>query len=139
MGKITTFKGYLLKFGDVEFPTDYLLESSYRCTPNQRTVIDTFKSLDNITHRDVHKSYKTKIEIDTDSYFSLDVKAEMQDIFRAGLINEIERLYTVTYWNDETNKYATGKFFMDDIQFTILEVTDDDIIYDSIKIVLQEQ
>lgn len=139
MSRITTFKGYLLKFGRVEFPADYLLESSYRCIPSQRTVLDEYRDGDNITHKEIDEHYKTRVEVDTDSYLDLNTKAEIQEIIKAGLLDETQRLYQITYWNDETNTYQTGKFFMDDIPYTILSTTDDNIIYDSMSIVLNEQ
>jgi hypothetical protein len=36
---------------------------------------------------------------------------------------------TLTYWNDETNTYATGDFYIPDVEYSIYSVTATDIIY----------
>ena len=63
---------------------------------------------------------------------------EIQDIMKSGLINEVERKYRVTYWNDETNTYTTGEFYVPDIEFKRKRIENGTIYYGPIRIALVE-
>jgi hypothetical protein len=51
---------------------------------------------------------------------------------RQGLINETERKYSITYWNDETNEYITAEFYMPDVTYTIRSITEYSINYEPV-------
>lgn len=133
------FEGYLLKFGDTILPNAYLSLTTYTVTPNRRNVIDTFQDSDGLTYRDVAKKYKTKLEFDTVDALKLSQKIRMQQVFKAGLLNERERKYRVTYWNDETNAYEQMECYMSDIDYPIRWIDkNNEIVYGKIRIELTE-
>lgn len=132
------FNGYLLKFGNVKFPLKYLMVSSYSAAPDQRTELQTFRTEDNQLHRIISPSYKTQIDFQTIPNMTNYEKTEMFKVFRNGLVSDIERKYKVEYWNDETDTYKTGYFYMPDISFTIKQIDGSSLIYDSVSISLIE-
>lgn len=132
------FNKYLLKFGNVQFPLKYLMVSSYSVTPDQRTELQTFRTQDNLLHRVINPSYKTRIEFQTIPNMNDQEKVNMFDIIKSGLVSEMERKFKVEYWNDESNSYKTGHFYMPDITFTIKQVDGSNLIYDSVNISLIE-
>lgn len=132
------FEGYLVKFGTTILPNSYLALNTYTVTPDRRNVIENWEDLNGLTHRDVHQKYKTKLEFDTINCLNLEKKTTMQQVFKSGLLDEIERKYNVTYWNDETNKYEQMECRMNDVDFPIRWLKENDIIYGQIRITLTE-
>jgi len=59
---------------------------------------------------------------------------------KAGLIDELQRKYHVTFWNDETNSYQETDIYIPDITYTRKQVDrkNNTIIYASIKIATVE-
>lgn len=135
---MSNFQGYLLKFGDTVFPHEYLDMDACTSTPNQRTEADAWTDANNLLHRETYAKYRTKEEYQTINDLSLDEKIEIQDIMRSGLINEKERKYRVTYWNDETNTYTTGEFYVPDTEFKRNRIENGTIYYGPIRIALIE-
>jgi hypothetical protein len=131
------FEGYLLSGGGVHFPHEYMLYSSYEATPSQRQDLDAYQdSLGNL-HRNVVPHDRTKIKFTT---LDLDLagKQAIQSFFAGATTNARERKCTLTYWNDETNTYKTGDFYIPDITFIIKEISSDNISYKGIEIHLIE-
>lgn len=136
---MSNFQGWLLKFGDEILPNKFLSYDDYTATPNQRTEVDAWRDCNNLLHRDTSPNFKTKIEFNTRPVY-LDEKIQMQAVFQSGLINETQRKYQVTYWNDETNSYAIGEFYMPDVDFKVINVDEDtnNILYNKMRFALIE-
>lgn len=137
MGNGTNFKGYLLKFGDVEFPQKYLAKMP-KFTPNQRTEAEAYTDANNLLHRTTIDKYRTKIELETVSGLNLKQKIEIQNIINNSMTNSVERKCTVEYWNDEINNYSTGDFYIPDIEYNIDHITNNTIYYAAISVHLIE-
>ena len=135
---MSNFQGYLLKFGDTEFPNNYLDFDNQASTPNQRTEAEAYVDANNELHRITLPKYRTKIEYNTIDNLSLADKIAIQNVLSQGLINFVQRKYLVTYWNDETNSYETSNFYIPDTTFQIKKITADNIIYRSFKLTLIE-
>lgn len=132
---MSNYNGYLLKFGDQVFPNSYFLE--YSSTPDQRLDTDADRDNTGYLHRSTLPDGKTSIVFST-HIMELDDKIAMQQIFHSGLLNFTQRKYLVTYWNDETNDYDTGEFYMPDIKYTAMDADDSTIRYNPITITLTE-
>ena len=135
---MSDFQGYLLKFGDTEFPNNYLDFDNQASTPNQRTEAEAYVDANNELHRITLPKYRTKIEYNTIDNISLADKIAIQNVLSKGLIDSVQRKYLVTYWNDETNSYETSNFYIPDTTFQIKKITADNIIYRSFKLTLIE-
>ena len=132
----TNFKGWLLKFGDKVFPNKYL-DMDATSTPNSRTELEAYR--DDYTQNLVRVTapgVKTKEEYNTIDGLTLEQKIEIQDIMKAGLIDELQRKYEVTYWNDETNDYETTQIYIPDITYTRKKIDEKNntIIYGPFRI-----
>lgn len=133
---MSNFKGYLLKFGNTEFPHKYLAQSP-TFAPNQRTEAEAYRDANNDLHRVTISNYKSKLEFSTIPV-NLEEKMEIQNCMAAGLIDSVQRKYRVTYWNDEDNEYKTGMFYVPDVKFNPRKITSDTIEYDGISFSLIE-
>ena len=134
----TNFNGYLLKFVDTVLPNRFLKFDSYTCTPNQRTELEAYR--DDYTqelYRITSEGVKTKIEANVPVLY-LEDKIEFQNYIKNGLEDKLQRKYKVTYWNDETNTYETGYFYIPDTQFSIYTIKNNSILYNSFKLTLIE-
>lgn len=131
------FQGYLLKFGGIEIPHKYIQLESYSTTPDQRTELSAHRDNNNTLHRVTSPNHKTTIKFNTIP-LNLTQKIELQTAMKKGLINEVERKYQVTYWNDEKNVYETGDFYMPDVDYSIRNIKGNNIEYSSIAFELIE-
>lgn len=140
---MSNFQGYLLKFGDGEFPDGvfpnrYLDFDNQASTPNQRAEAEAYVDANNELHRITLPKYRTKIEYNTIDNISLADKIAIQTVLSKGLVDAVQRKYWVTYWNDETSTYESGWFYIPDTTFQIKKITSDNIIYRSFKLTLIE-
>lgn len=131
------FEGYLLKFGSQVLPHKYIQLSSYDTTPNQRTELSAVRDNNNYLCRVTSPNHKTTIKFTT-MPLNLAEKTELQEAMKKGLVNETERKYKVTYWNDETNTYKTSEFYMPDVNYPIRSIENNDIEYNPISFELIE-
>ena len=136
---MANFEGYLLKAGNKKFPNKYIQWGSYSSTPNQREEIKAFRN-DNTRDliRKTAQGTKTSIVFTTKSRLSLSEKKEIQEFFTDHESNALERKITLTYWNDEENRYKEGSFYRPDITFVIRSITNNNIYYQGFDIELIE-
>lgn len=129
------FEGYMVKVGDEIFPNEFIAFSTWTSNPNQRTDQDSYTDGNGKLHRNILPHVRTKVAFQTVPGLHLEDKIRMQSFFNR---DDTE----LTYWNDETNKYETGNFYMVDPQFPIKQITGDgedaDIIYNAISIEIIE-
>lgn len=128
---MVNFAGYLLKFGNTKFPSKYIQFKTYKPVPNQRTELSAFRDNNNLLHRNTSPNHKTTLKFSTTQLHLFD-KIIIQNVLSSGLVDEKERKYNITYWNDETNNYVTATFYSPDITYSIISITNDDIIYEPI-------
>lgn len=132
---MSNYKGYLLKFGSTVMPNKYFLE--YSSTPNQRMESDAQRDQLGDLHRTTLPHHKTSITFST-HILSLDEKINFQNIINGAMTNSLQRRVPVTYWNDETNSYKTGSFYIPDIEFQVIDADANNIEYNPITVELIE-
>lgn len=135
---MSAYRGYLLKFGSSILPNDYLAYGNYKCTPYQRTEIETYR--DDYTQelfRLTSLGLKTKIDAQIRRMWLKD-KIKVQNLLKSGLVDKLQRKYEVEYWNDEDNDYITGYFYIPDTTFSILWAPRNDLLYDFLRLALIE-
>lgn len=124
------FKGYLLRNTAVgTFPR--LTINSYSCTPNQQSDKNTYVDEQGLLHRDVLPHTSTKIELETIP-MNLNQKINFQKFFPERTMVELE------YWNDQTNDYEIGTFYVPSIEFSVYAVWGNDIKYNPIRVAFIE-
>lgn len=131
------YEGYLIAFGGYILPNSYLIQKGYSTIPNQRTELSATRDNNNYLSRVTSPNHKTTIKLTT-GVLHLSEKLAIQSIMAKGLINETERKYSVTYYNDETNSYSTGYFYMPDVTYSVIDTLGNDIIYSSVSFELIE-
>lgn len=127
-----SYAGYLLKVNGVLFPNRYILMDSYESTPHQLTDLDSYIDGDGYLQRNVLPHARSKVSFSTCSKLTLQEKMEIQSIIPTSKTDRI-RLH-VEYWDDDTNTYQTGDFYVPDIKYPIHDANNDTIIYNSIII-----
>lgn len=123
---MSAFLGYLIKVGNTVFPTEYIALDSYNSSPDQRTDQDSYTDGNGELVRNILPHTRTKVTFNTIAGLHLADKIKIQELLKRDET-------TLTYWNDETNTYKTGRFYIADPTYTIKQITDDDIIYNAIS------
>ena len=132
---MSRYAGYFLKFGGTKLPNEYL--TSFSSTPNQRSELSAYRDNNNLLNRVTSPNFKTKITFRTKPLF-IDEKINMQNIIAGGYTNYIERKASVTYYNEETDAYYTGDFYVPDVNFTVKYCSGGTILYEPVEITLIE-
>lgn len=126
------FKGYLLRNTAVGIiPNRFLQANNYSCTPNQQSDKNTYPDENGKLHRDVLSHTSTKIEFNTPP-MHLNDKITFQKYFPERTMVNLE------YWNDETNDYEVGEFYVPSIEFSYYAVWGNDILYNPIRVAFIE-
>lgn len=135
------FAGYLFASCDVNFkikqifPNKYIQYNSWSSTPNQREEIkayrdDNTRNLTRITAAGKKSVFSFKVR----SPLHLEDKIEIQNFFTSAEIDPEQRKVNLIFWDDENNTYKTGSFYRPNMQFPIMKITEDDIIYGELTI-----
>ena len=126
------FKGYLLRNTAVgKMPLSFIKANSYSSTPNQVSDKNTYTDENGELQRDPLPHTSTKIEFETVP-MKLNQKIQFQKYLPSRTVVELE------YWNDETNDYEIGKFYVPSITFPVYAVWGNDILYNPIRVAFIE-
>jgi hypothetical protein len=117
------YKGYLLKFGDYQLPNSFI--NKYPSTPNQRLEKKAWRDNTEYLNRVTSTNFKSTLKPEI-RRLSLDETALFESIKAHGLLNADQRKYQVTYWNRETLDYATGEFYVSDIEYNVDHIADEE-------------
>lgn len=132
---MSRYAGYFLKFGGTKLPNSYL--TSFNSTPNQRSELSAYRDNNNLLNRVTSPNFKTKITFKTKPLL-IDEKINLQNIIAGSYTNYVERKATVTYYNDETDSYCTGDFYLPDITYTVKYCSGSRVLYEPVEITLIE-
>lgn len=138
----TNFAGYLLRATGAgnsasakKFLNKYIDAGSWECTPDQREEIKAYRddNTRNLT-RVTAAGTKSTISFETRENLHLADKQAFLDYFYDNESDHLQRKIHLEFWNDETNNYDEGDFYRPNMPFKIKKITDNDIIYDSLKL-----
>ncbi len=136
------FSGWLIKFGDVILPNNFILADGWESTPNQRIEIDAYRDANVLLHRETSENFKTSLTLNIRNMNLAEMTAFKAVIGLATLdINsKKQRKLMVTYWNDEELDYKTTIMYMTDTTYSIhtINETTYDIEYNEFTIELIE-
>lgn len=110
------YSGYHIKLGSNIFPERYIAVETYIITPNQRMDLDSYRDANGALHRTVLSHTASKIEWNTPYLYRAD-KVSMMSFLRANMSDVQSRTFSVTYYDDETDAYKTGTFYMPRVRF----------------------
>lgn len=117
------YKGYLIKFGDYQLPNSFIDE--YPSTPNQRIEKKAWRDNTEYLNRVTSPNFKTTLKPKIRA-MSLDDSILFETIKKNGLLDYAQRKYQVTYWNRETLDYATGEFYVPDIEYVLKHIANEE-------------
>ena len=126
----TDWAGYLLKFGTVEVPLSYIkMDEGNEQTPNQREEIKAER--DDYTRKLTRVTADGMITKQSFVFRSMNIRERraLKNVMTSGLVDEKQRKYHVTYWNDENLRYEEGDVYIPDITFKRKEANDKTLIY----------
>lgn len=122
-----------MEFNGTPLPLSFIME--YSSTPNQRQEADAQLDQTGILHRNTMPHKRTSIKFTT-HILTLDQKIQLQSIL--GYQSDLQRRVIVDFWNDEINDYSSGRFYIPDISFTIMNAESNDLLYSPITVELIE-
>lgn len=133
------YAGYLIKLnGSTILPHAYIRPKSYRVTPAQRTDVDSGVTTANgVLHRTVLSHTRSKIEFETRRLPDAEVAA-LISLITANYSDELERKINLSYYVPGAQTYASGTFYMPDIQYPIDYAPGSTLIYEPIRIAFIE-
>lgn len=104
-------QGYLIKVGNYTIPLTFMKVETYKSAPNQRQDLDSYRDANGYLHRNVLSHTATKLEFETPYLIVRDMRSLIQNI-RANYTDELARTVELTYYDEETDSYKTGTFYM---------------------------
>ena len=133
------FQGYLLQATNSNqantFLNKYINEESWECTPDQREEIKAYRDENT---RDLTRitaaGKKSVFSFETRENLHLADKTALINYFYTNESDHTQRKINLTFWNDETGSYDTGDFYRPNMAFKIKKISDNDIIYSSLKL-----
>jgi hypothetical protein len=99
-----------------------MAHGSYKSTPNRIMDEDSYRDANGVLRRNTLPHTATTFEFST-PYIHLAKKQALQALLPSRV------KLAITYWNDETNTYTTGDFYIPDVTYEIYSKTDTDIVY----------
>lgn len=102
---------FYLKAGNYPIPLEYMKLDSYKTSPDQRQDLDSYRDADGYLHRNVLPHTASKVEFETPPMHVADFRALIDGI-RANYIDALSRDVNLTYYDDDTDTYKTGHFYM---------------------------
>ena len=138
------FAGYLIATYNatgqlVKFPLNYIKYDSYSSTPKQREEIKAYRDENTRElYRITAEGMKTKITFSTRANLHLADKTAIQKFFTDYETNSVQRKIRLSYWDDEQNVYNSGYFYRPNMEFKIVNITENDIIYSEMNFELIE-
>ena len=123
------YDGYLIKMGDSVFPNAYILEKSYKVSPNKRQDLDPFRDANGVLHRNVvnHRPSTVQFQIRRPTSVTMNV---INSILQGAFINEAERKLILTYYCPDLDTYQSGEFYVPNPEYTIDYIYNDVVYYD---------
>lgn len=116
-------------------PNGYFLE--YSSTPNRISEEDAGTDQTGGLWRSPLPHKRSGIRFTT-HIMQLEDKIVFQGIINRSIVNSAERKAYIEYWNDETNGYSTGYFYIPDIEYPVMDADSDTIYYNPISVELVE-
>lgn len=135
------FEGYLIANAstNAKLPNKFIDVASFDSAPNIREEITAFRddNTRNLT-RITAQGKKTTIKWTVPKGLSLADKVQLQNFLVGCMTDQLQRKVYIKYWNDEDNIYKTGYFYISNISFPIIKITNNNIIYGQFDIQLIE-
>lgn len=118
-------------------PLSYIkMDNGNEQTPNQREEIKAER--DDYTRTLMRVTADGMITKQSFVFRRMNIKERraLKNVMKSGLVDEKQRRYHVTYWNDENLQYEEGDVYIPDITYSRALADDDGIIYNEFTMTL---
>lgn len=134
------FSGYLFKAEDASsaFPNQYIAKNSYVVSPDQHTVLKSYREDNtNTLHEVLASTTKTFIEFETVNVNRTEAAA-IKSYFETYASDTTNQVIDIEFYNPGTDAYATGTFKYSDLTFKVNYITSSEVIMAPLTITLEE-
>ena len=123
----------------VKIPLTYIKIEEYKVTPDQMLDLDSYRAETGVLLRNVLTHTATKVEFTTPHIKRADLNALLK-IISDGYIDAKAHDVKLQYYDQYTDAYKTGHFYVPDIEFTINHIDEDkgEILYNPVRIAFIE-
>jgi hypothetical protein len=125
---------YLIKVGSSIIPNTYIVEDTYKCTPDQRQDVDSYRDLNQDLHRNVAEHYKSIVVFETRACLSETRLRTLINLIHSNFLSERERKVHLEYFNTDTGNYSSGDFYWVQPEYQIMKIDHNEIFYNSMEI-----
>lgn len=122
------YQGYLLKVGNTVFPTSYIEGKSYKATPEQTMEWEANRDATGWLWRDTVDHKPSKIEFETVPQLTNADMLVIHNLLEAAWTDKKQRKLSVTFYNTESDSYATEEMYMPDVEYPIYSVDNENMV-----------
>lgn len=126
------YNGYRLKIAGNVFPNKYISKGTYHCA-HQNRVVSIWEDADLITTKVTTENKKHIITFSLIEHESGEEHSEIVELLN------VEEPVEIEYYDDKTDTYETGEFYMNDIDYVDRNTAGGKIQYDKIQIQFEER
>lgn len=101
---------WYIKVGDYPIPLEFMAYKTYKASRNTQD-LDSYRDADGVLHRNVLPHQAMKLEFETPILTNLQFRTLMDNI-RANMTDLIARDVPLQYYDEESDSYKTGSFYM---------------------------
>lgn len=129
---------YLLKVGSTPIPNKYIVMDTYKCIPDQRQDVDSYRDLNQDLHRNVSIHYKTIVQFNIRAGLSETSLRTFINLIQTNFENAHERKVRLEYFNTDTGEYegvSTPRYFyMVQPNYQIIRIEGNELFYNTMEI-----
>lgn len=126
------YNGYRIKVNGIIFPNRFISKGTFSFVPSER-IVNEWEDADLIKTKYVTENKRAIISFSVIEHESGDDHTEIMDILNVDGVVELE------YYNDRSDSYETGEFYMSDITFSHLDTPAGKILYGATPILFEER
>jgi len=127
------YRGYLVKVGDYIIPNSIIQANSYKPSLKGQD-LDSYRDLDGKLHREALANFAPKVEFNTRPMLTNNEVINLFNNIRRNYTNEREKKANVEVYMPEKDVYVTNEMYMPDVELTIRQATDTEVVYDAFRI-----
>lgn len=125
---------YLIRAGADVIPNKYIVMDTYKCTPDQRQDVDSYRDLNQDLQRNVAPHTKSIVQFNTRAGLSETSLRTLIDLIQNNFENDLERKIRLEYFNTDTGNYSTGYFYMVQPNYQIIRAERNELFYNTMEI-----
>lgn len=129
---------YLLKVikgvNEAYIPNKYIVMDTYKCVPDQRQDVDSYRDLNQDLQRNVSAHYKSIVQFETRAGLSETSLRTLINLIQSYFEDAHERKIKIEYFNTDTGNYSTGHFYMVQPNYQIIRIEGNELFYNKMEI-----